>query len=111
MVYQVTRSYYSSLTRNGVRVYEWTPGFCHCKMCVTDDEAATCGTSNLDYRSLYHHFECATYLYRCKCISEIEADYQETLLKCREVTPETIRQEKLSYKVMGAVLKAIAPLM
>ena len=57
MVYSVTRSFYNSLVRNGVRIYEWTPGFCHAKMSVADDCMATCGTINLDYRSLYHHFE------------------------------------------------------
>ena len=109
--YALAKTHYASLMASGVNIYEYTPGFVHAKVFVSDDEKAVVGTINLDYRSLYHHFECATYLYRCKCISEIEADYQETLLKCREVTPETIRQEKLSYKVMGAVLKAIAPLM
>ena len=57
LIYQVTRSYYNALARNGVRIYEYTPGFCHCKMSVADDLMATCGTINLDYRSLYHHFE------------------------------------------------------
>lgn len=111
VAYALAKTHYKALIRAGVKLYEYTPGFVHAKVFVSDDEKAVVGTINLDYRSLYHHFECATYLYRCKCISEIEADYQETLLKCREVTPETIRQEKLSYKVMGAVLKAIAPLM
>ena len=57
MVYEVTRSYYHCLTKYGVRIYEYTPGFCHAKMCVVDDVVATCGTINFDYRSLYHHFE------------------------------------------------------
>ena len=56
-IYNVTRSFYHGLVKHGVRVYEWTPGFCHAKMSVADDCMATCGTINLDYRSLYHHFE------------------------------------------------------
>ena len=69
------------------------------------------GTINLDYRSLYHHFECATYLYRTDCIAQIEADFQDTLAKCRQVTEESLRQEKLTLKLLGFVLKPVAPLM
>ena len=69
------------------------------------------GTINFDYRSLYHNFECAAYLYRTDCIPEIEKDFQATLKKCREVTPETIKNEKLSVKLTGQLLKFISPLM
>ena len=69
------------------------------------------GTINLDYRSLYHHFECATYLYRTGCIGDIEKDFEETLVQCRQVTEESIRIEKLSYKVTGRLAKMISPLM
>ena len=78
---------------------------------MSDDARAVVGTINLDYRSLYHHFECATYLYQTACIPAIERDFQETLLLCRTVTPESIRAEKATYKLMGALLKIISPLM
>jgi cardiolipin synthase len=95
----------------GVKIYEYTPGFVHAKVFVSDDEKAVVGTINLDYRSLYHHFECATYLYRTSCISEIEQDFQQTLKKCRRVTKESVRNEKLSIKIRGRILKLFAPLM
>jgi cardiolipin synthase len=69
------------------------------------------GTINLDYRSLYHHFECATYLYKTSCIPEIEEDFADTLSKCREVTMETIKNEKIGYKLVGGLVKFLAPLM
>lgn len=78
---------------------------------MSDDVKAVVGTINLDYRSLYHHFECGTFLYRADCIAEIEKDFQDTLAKCRRVTPESIKKEKMSYKLMGGFLKFIAPLM
>ncbi|MDE6774739.1 MAG: hypothetical protein K2J37_00290, partial [Ruminococcus sp.] len=84
--------------------------FVHSKVFVCDDEKAVVGTINLDYRSLYHHFECAAYMYRTGCIREIECDFQDTLKKCREVTPETIKNEKLFYKISGQILKFVAPL-
>ena len=83
----------------------------HAKVFVSDDKKAVVGTINLDYRSLYHHFECATYLYRTECIPEIENDFQETLAKCRQVTAESIKKEKFSYKLIGGLAKMISPLM
>jgi cardiolipin synthase len=80
-------------------------------MFISDDIKAVVGTINLDYRSLYHHFECATYLYRTDCIADIEKDFQDTLEKCREVSDDSIRKEKMSYKIMGGVAKMISPLM
>ena len=86
MIYSVTRSFYHELVKDGVRIYEWTPGFCHAKMSVADDCMATCGTINLDYRSLYHHFENGCFMADCEVVSEIRNDLQETMKECREVT-------------------------
>ena len=108
--YALAKTHYAALVRAGVKIYEYTPGFVHSKVFVCDDEKAVVGTINLDYRSLYHHFECATYMYRTDCIPDIERDFLETLEKCRRVTPETIKHEKLFYKVTGELLKLVAPL-
>lgn len=111
MAYALAKSHYSSLIKSGVKIYEYTPGFVHAKVWSSDNVKAVVGTINLDYRSLYHHFECATYMYKTKCISDIEKDFHETLEKCREVTTETIKNEKLFYKVFGGLMKIFAPLM
>ena len=65
-IYSVTRSFYNQLVKHGVRIFEWTPGFCHAKMSVADDIMATCGTINLDYRSLYHNFENGCFMADCE---------------------------------------------
>ena len=109
--YALAKTHYASLLESGVKIYEYTPGFVHAKVFVSDDREAVVGTINLDYRSLYHHFECATYLYGTDCIAEIEADMQATLAKCRQVTMETVRREKLKMKITGSLMKAVAPLM
>ena len=111
VAYSLAKTHYHSLTQAGVKIYEYTPGFVHAKVFVCDDIKAVVGTINLDYRSLYHHFECATYLYKTDCIPEIEKDFQDTLAKCRTVTPETIKGEKLSVKIIGHTVKFLAPLM
>ena len=88
MVYSVTRSFYHNLVKHGVRIYEWTPGFCHAKMSVADDKMATCGTINLDYRSLYHHFENGCFLADCDAVLEIRDDLIRTMGESREVTEQ-----------------------
>lgn len=109
--YALAKTHYASLLKSGVKIYEYTPGFVHAKVFVSDGEEAVVGTINLDYRSLYHHFECATYQYRTDCISDIEADFQETLAKCRQVTMDTVHHEKWNVKLSGRLMKAFAPLM
>ena len=109
--YSLAKSHYKVLIAAGVKIYEYKPGFVHSKVFVSDDEKAVVGTINLDYRSLYHHFECATYLYKTSCIDSIEKDFQNTLSQCREVTDETIQNEKLIYRVLGGFMKTVAPLM
>ena len=111
IAYALAKSHYRQLLRAGVKIYEYTPGFVHAKVCTSDDERAVVGTINLDYRSLYHHFECATYMYRTECIPDIEKDFQATLGRCRQVTEESLKDEALFYKVVGPLVKIIAPLM
>ena len=111
LAYSLAKGHYKSLIDAGVKIYEYTPGFVHAKVFVSDDEKAVVGTINLDYRSLYHHFECASYMYRTDCITDVERDFQETLSKCREVTEETIRADALFYKIVGPIAKFIAPLL
>ena len=74
--------------QDGVRVYEWTPGFCHAKMSIVDDCMATCGTINLDYRSLYHHFENGCFMADCQAVVEIKNDLIRTMGECRDVTDQ-----------------------
>ena len=109
--YSLAKTHYASLLDSGVELYEYTPGFVHAKVFVCDDERAVVGTINLDYRSLYHHFECATYMYQTDCIKDIEEDYQETLSKCMRVSKETMKKDKLKYKILGPIFKILAPLM
>ena len=109
--YALAKTHYRSLLESGVRIYEYSPGFVHAKVFVSDDREAAVGTVNLDYRSLYHHFECGTYLRDADCIGSIEEDFLATQELCRTVTPETVRREKLSVKLEGVLMKVLSPLM
>ncbi len=110
MVYSLTRSYYHSLVRNGVRIYEYTPGFCHCKMSVADDVLATCGTINLDYRSLYHHFENGCLYYGSDAVMDTKHDFEWMLDQSREVTDD-YRRPGAGMRFKMLFLRLFAPLM
>lgn len=109
--YAMAKSHYRRLLDAGVKIFEYVPGFVHAKVFVVDDREAVVGTINLDYRSLYHHFECAAYLYDVACIPDIEKDLQDTLTKCRTVTDDTVRRLSWRTKLLGYVMKLAAPLM
>ncbi len=109
--YALAKSHYPVLVEAGVKIYEYTPGFVHAKVVVSDDQEAVVGTINFDYRSLYHHFECAVYMHSVPCIVDIAEDFASSIARSRAVTPQSIRSEKLFYKVTGPLLKAIATLM
>ncbi|MFC6994851.1 cardiolipin synthase [Streptococcus loxodontisalivarius] len=109
--YALAKTYYATLMKAGVKIYTYTPGFVHAKVFVADGHKAVVGTINLDYRSLYHHFECATYLYHNSEIAKIEKDFQDTLESCQEVTFETLKNEPVTTKLLGKVVKLIAPLL
>lgn len=108
-VFAVTQSYYWELIEAGVNIYEYTPGFIHAKMFVSDGATAVVGSINLDYRSLYHHFECAALLYRSSAVAEVERDFQTTLARCRPITLE--ENWKPMRRLLGWVLRPLAPLL
>lgn len=107
----VAKTYYRDLIDAGVQIYEYTPGFVHAKVFVSDNDTATVGTVNLDYRSLYHHFECGAYIYNNPVVWDVERDFQETLKKCQRVTRESLKKRKLIDKIAGKILRLVAPLM
>lgn len=107
----LAKSYYEELIRAGVKIFEYTPGFVHAKIFTSDDTKAVVGTVNLDFRSLYLHFECAAYLYRNEVIRDIERDFQDTLSQCQMVTLKECQNAPWLQKFAGRALRLFAPLM
>ena len=110
IVYKLTRSYYSRLVASGVRIFEYTPGFLHAKECVSDDQVATVGTINLDYRSLYLHFEDGVFFYGGKIIGDVKADFAHLFAESREVT-EDYRTQKKGLHIAEYLLRLLSPLL
>lgn len=107
----LAQSNYKELLDAGVKVYEYTPGFVHAKVFLADGERAVVGSVNLDYRSLYWHYECSAYLYQVPAIKDIYKDFMDTQNQCMEVTKETIHSIGVLSKAAAYVLKIVAPLM
>ena len=110
-VHAVTRAHYEMLTEAGVRIYEYTPGFIHSKVYLVDDRYAVTGTVNLDFRSLYLHFENAVFLYEPTCIASIGDDFRRTFPVCEEITWRKCRNTGLRQRLVRAILRIFAPLM
>ena len=110
-VYAVTRSYYAGLARQGVRIFEYSPGFCHAKQGICDGKLACIGTSNLDYRSLYHHFENNVLLYGCDAVEKIGEDFENLFPQCREVTENYAAGRGSMLRTWQYILRLFAPLM
>ncbi|MBQ5675341.1 MAG: hypothetical protein IIV45_09735 [Lachnospiraceae bacterium] len=110
-VFEVTRSNYGRLVNAGVRIYEYTPGFIHAKECICDDKLAVIGTINLDYRSLYLHFENGVLLYGCKAIQDMKVDYFDTLAKSTEVTEDYKKMPPARIAIKRSILRLFAPLL
>lgn len=110
IVYTLSQSYVTPLVNSGVRIYTYTPGFIHSKVFVADDYMATVGTINLDYRSLYLHFECGCYFENASVIKSIKTDFVQTIEKCHEVTKEEAKAGFFK-EIWQALLRIVAPLM
>ena len=110
LTYHLTRSYYAALARNGVRIFEYTPGFNHAKMCVSDDAVATVGTINMDYRSLYLHFENGVVLYDMPPVQEIRKDFEDMFQVSTEVTYKYSNRSSV-MRLGQCILRLLAPLM
>lgn len=110
LVYRLTRSYYPTLLRAGVKIYEYTPGFIHAKSFVCDDKLCVVGTINMDYRSLYLHFECGTLMYNNPEIKQVRKDDLETMEKCRKVELSDMKTNFLG-ELFDSFLRSIAPLL
>lgn len=109
IVYRMSRSYYRDLLKAGVKIYEYSPGFVHAKACLADDCVGSIGTVNLDYRSLYLHYECNALFYNASILADLKEDFEASMKVSRE---RTLQDEKkgLLYRIINGTLRIFAPL-
>ncbi len=109
-IYRLTRAHYSVLLKAGVRIYEYTPGFIHSKSMISDDKHAVVGTINLDYRSLYHHFENAVYFQDEKALTALKKDCENTFAVSKERTKDNVKRNMLG-RLTDSILRVFETLM
>lgn len=111
LIYSVTRSYYAGLATRGVRIYEYEPGFIHAKQFLADGEIAAVGTINLDFRSLYLHFENGCLFYDCPAVADVKTDFDELFEISREVTGKYSAKQNVAVRGVQCILRLFSPLM
>lgn len=111
MVYQVTKANFDTLIKAGVKIYEYTPGFIHGKVCIIDDSSALVGTVNMDFRSYYQHYECGVWMHETDCLMDIKKDFEEIFKVCHEVTLDECINTNPALKLYRNVLKVFSPIM
>ena len=111
MVFLLTQANYENLIRGGVKIYQYTPGFIHSKCFVVDDEYASVGTTNLDFRALYLHFECGTLMYKTKSVHSVTEDMLATFEVSREISLEDCENKNFFYQLFLSVMQLFSPLL
>ena len=111
MVFLLTQSNYENLIQGGVKIYQYTPGFIHSKCFVVDDEYASVGTTNLDFRALYLHFECGTLMFKTESVHKVTEDMIETFGKSREILLEECENKNFFYQLFLSVMRLFSPLL
>lgn len=107
----IAKSFYPELIKSGINIYEYSPGFVHAKLFVSDDKIATIGSYNLDYRSFYLNYEVGALLIDCPAIKDINEDYGNTLKECKKMSMQDYESMPLISKILGKTLRMFGPLM
>ena len=111
LVHLISRSYYKELAEAGVRIYEYLPGFIHSKNFVCDDLVCSVGTTNLDYRSLYLHYECGALCFKTDAVLQVKTDFLDTLSRCKELLPDKIQKPPAIQRLLISALRLFEPML
>lgn len=111
LIFEITRANYESLVQNGVEIYEFTPGFMHTKMIISDDSTAIVGTCNFDFRSFYLHFENGVWMYKCKAVKQAAESFFKALSVAEKITPDFFESITFKRGFLRSILKIFSPLL
>ena len=110
-MYILTRSYYQVLLESGIKIYEYTPGFLHCKTILADDKSSIVGSINFDFRSLNLNYECALLTYNTGVELDIKKDYLDTINVSKEVKLEEMKKRNIFTRILEAIVTAVSPML
>ncbi len=110
-VHPATQYNYQELLEAGIRIYEYSPGFIHSKLFVSDDKIATAGSVNMDYRSFVFHFECGAWMCDTHSVHTIKSHFEDVFAVCEEITLEKWKKRPVFTRIKQAILHIFAPFM
>ena len=106
-----TMSYLDELMKSGVKVYLYRAGFLHSKLWVADDEWASVGSTNLDFRSFEHNFEANAFFYDEKTVCTLKEIFLEDMKKCMTLSQKIWDKRSFKNKIIESVVRLLAPLL
>ena len=109
IAYTQTTSFFKVLHDNGIKIYKYKNGFIHSKVFLSDDNKSVVGTINLDYRSLYLHFENGIYMENVDIIKNILKDFETTFKECNIITSKDLKANFIK-RAWQSILRLFAPL-
>lgn len=109
-VLAVTKAFYLQLVKEGIKIYRYTPGFLHAKSIVSDGNVCMIGSTNMDFRSFYLHFESDLLFFDEKVCTALCHDYLQTCEESHLVTASEIKDKPHSL-IYRSVLRVFAALM
>ena len=110
LTFCIGKTYLESFVDNGIKVYLYNKGFIHSKMFIADDHLATIGSVNLDYRSLYHHFENGVVFIDSPVVHDAKTDFDESLKDCTHMQKGDYKKIPLYQRALGRLFRIFAPL-
>lgn len=111
VVFLLTQSYFPDLIEAGVKIYEYTPGFIHSKTFVCDDTYGVIGTINMDFRSLFLHWEAGVWLWGTSCLKTLKEDYLKTCEISEPISYAMTQDKNVFVRFFESVLQVFGPLM
>ncbi len=106
----MTKSSYRYLIDAGVEIYEYTPGFIHEKLLVSDGKYAVVGTINFDYRSLVHHYENAVFMAYTDTVKKAHDGFIKNVAESCRIERSAARLS-LVEKIFKIGIRVFAPLL
>ncbi len=111
LIYKATEAYFSELIKAGVKIYKYDKHFIHSKVMIIDNDIASVGTVNFDYRSFELNFEDTVLLYFDECISKLVKDYEEDLSKSTQITWQDWKNRNFFQKAIESIVRIFSPLL
>lgn len=112
LVQMASRSYLTQAIQAGVKVICYEEGFNHTKLLVADDNVATIGSANIDFRSFENNFEANAFFYDKSMAQRIKDIFLTDETKCVPLEKiKEINHKSFIYRLWESVVRLLSPLL